>query len=245
MGLPRFGLRMAVFAVAGLIVFGLYRLNPTEATSGDPPATAGTPADGPKEEPPRAAEVPSEARTRTTAERFPPTLRRVLRIASDGFLVAVLVFAVFLGYGLVNNRWYHILAVTGGSMSPTIQAGDLIVITRPPQQVEPGMILTLEVDRSLVTHRVVQVNPDGSFVTQGDANDVRDEFSGNKIRVVGQYQFRIPLIGGLLPAVNPQPADTSGAWFVVRQQLGVTGMAGTWELAPVTISQPPQNDASP
>jgi signal peptidase I len=158
-------------------------------------------------------------------------LRRLWRMAGlvlDAALLATLVLVLFVGYGLIDNRWYHLVAVRGGSMAPTIEPGDLIVITRPPTRVEPGMILTLEVDGAVVTHRVVQVQADGSFVTKGDANDVRDDFSGHTVRVVGEYQARIPGLGGLLPVGEPRKLGSTGAWFDGGATLGASGSGGTW-----------------
>lgn len=108
-------------------------------------------------------------------------------------------------------------------MEPAISTGDLIVITRPPHQIEVGQVLTLEVDGQIVTHRVVEVRPDGSFVTQGDANDSRDDFSGNTVRVVGQLQFSLPLIGALIDPI------VSGAWFSDQASAASSASAGLWE----------------
>jgi signal peptidase I len=172
----------------------------------------------------------------------PPSRRRrvarlgaqVVGLAFDLALVAILVLLVFVAYGLIDNRWYHAVAVKGGSMAPTILPGDLIVITRPPERIEPGMILTLEVDDAVVTHRVVEVRQDGTFVTKGDANDVRDDFSANAVRVVGQYQLRIPFAGGWLPTSERRPVDASGAWFASDITMGASGAAGAWEVATPT-----------
>jgi signal peptidase len=115
-------------------------------------------------------------------------------------LLAVALLATgFVAYGtVVDNRWYKIVAVDGGSMRPTLEVGDAIVITRPPHRVERGMVLVLEVDGQVVTHRVVEVRDDGSFTTQGDANRSRDDFSDADVRVVGVYRARVPRLGSLL-----------------------------------------------
>ena len=149
-------------------------------------------------------------------------------VAVDAVLVAAVVLTVFVAYGLINNPWYHVLVVEGGSMYPTITAGDLIVIARPPAQIEPGMILTLEVDNSVVTHRVERVNPDGTFVTKGDANAVGDDFSANDVHVVGQVLFRIPALGGLLPVGGAPAAHSSGAWFAVATTVDASAAAQSW-----------------
>lgn len=124
--------------------------------------------------------------------------REASRLATIA-LVSALLFVTFIAYGAsVDNRWYKVVAIEGGSMRPTLEVGDAIVITRPPEKVRKGMVLTLQVDHSVVTHRVVEVHKDGTFITKGDANRVRDDFSKNKVRVVGQERARLPSVGRLL-----------------------------------------------
>lgn len=156
-----------------------------------------------------AAERPVEragAEPALQAPRPRTGLRRALRVAEQVLFVAVLVFVVFVAYGtFVDNRWYKIVVIEGSSMEPTLSAGDAIVLTRPPDEIEPGMILTLEVDGNVVTHRVVEVRPDGSFVTKGDANEAADDFDGHDVRVVGEYRMRLPRLGRLLATAPPTP----------------------------------------
>jgi signal peptidase I len=129
---------------------------------------------------------------------------------------------VFVAYGLVNNAWYKVLAVEGGSMEPTISQGDMIVITPAPDRVEVGMVLTLQVDGAVVTHRVVEIADDGSFITKGDANDARDDFSENDVHIVGIYRFGLPVIGTLLEPL------TSAAWVNDAAVNAGTASSGEW-----------------
>lgn len=148
---------------------------------------------------------------------------RTALVVVRALLIAAIGLTLFVGYGLIDNAWYRVLAVRGGSMQPTISPGDLIVITRPPDDVEEGMILTLQVDGAVVTHRVVAVRHDGTFVTQGDANDSRDDFSANQVRIVGVYRFMIPWLGNLVDLFVG-----SGAWASTSGDVGVELASGTW-----------------
>jgi signal peptidase I len=136
---------------------------------------------------------------RDGARRANGIARRAVRYAGRAATGIVVVFVVFIAYGtLVDNRWYKVVSIEGGSMAPTIASGDAIVLTRPPDRIEPGMILTLEVEGRIVTHRVVEVRDDGTFVTKGDANQIADDFSGLDVKVVGEYRARIPRVGTIL-----------------------------------------------
>ena len=158
---------------------------------------------------------------------------RATTVVVRALLIAAICLTVFVAYGLANNAWYHVLAVRGGSMEPAITAGDMIVITRPPARIEVGQVLTLQVDGAIVTHRVVEVKPDGTFVTQGDANDSRDDFTANDVRIVGEYRFSLPLIGMLIDPL------ISGAWFAQDSPTQGTAGSGTWESASSLVSSDP------
>lgn len=142
-------------------------------------------------------------------------------------------------YGLINNRWYHIVVVTSGSMSPTIRAGDAIVISRPPEVLEKGMVVTMQVDGRVVTHRVIRVDADGDFVTQGDANPTADDWEGVTVRVVGVQRLRVPLLGKALAALGA--VDRSGAFFHVRSRVG----AQTTSCADTSTADPARQDSDP
>lgn len=118
-------------------------------------------------------------------------------------LVIFLIFLIFLAYGNINNRWYKLIYVKSDSMSPTIKAGDLICITKPPYNIEPGMIISFEIEDQIVTHRVFSVEEDGEIKTKGDANDLIDDWGDYEIKNVGGiYRFRIPYIGYPIGFIN-------------------------------------------
>ena len=165
---------------------------------------------GSYDEHPIFREALAEVRAAREARRERSAARRrsLLRIVDVALIVAI-AFTLFVGYGLANNRWYRIIAVEGESMRPTLVSGDAIVLTRPPVVLEPGMIVTLEVDGQVVTHRIVAADGSG-FTTRGDANDVDDDWQGVPVDVVGVQRARIPLLGKVLTFLAG--ITGSGAW---------------------------------
>lgn len=149
-----------------------------------------------------------------------PRVRPLAIRAVDALVVLALVFVLLVAYGLVDNRWYRIVAIEGGSMFPAIEVGDAIVLTRPPAALEEGMVVTLDVDGTVVTHRIVSVNDDGTFTTKGDANDVADDWDGLSVDVIGIQRARIPFLGRLLTSVIS--ITGSGAWHVDRVSVGAS-----------------------
>jgi len=151
---------------------------------------------------------------------------KLLSHVTTGFLILVLCFLVAVGYGLLDNRWYHVLAVEGGSMQPTIDWGDLIVITKAPKELKPGMIVTMQIKGMIVTHRVLQVDP---LVTQGDANGTPDTWKPEDVRVVGVVRFWVPKLGRMLERVH-LTGSASGARFRDSERVSGEVSAGHWEV---------------
>lgn len=147
---------------------------------------------------------------------------RLLKFEGESLLTLFLILLTFLAYGTLPNRWYHILYVYSGSMEPTFAPGDLIVITPPPKVLEPGMVLTLNVDGQLVTHRLVSVNADGSLVTKGDINHVPDDWGNARVKIVGLYRFSIPYLGYLANLRTIFHPGTTGAWFNASDSIDFT-----------------------
>ena len=106
----------------------------------------------------------------------------------------------------------EVLIVRSGSMSPTFDTGDAVII-RPISQeeasaLEPGRIITFHTDdnATLVTHRIVARNTDDTgirtFRTKGDANPAVDTQAVEPANVIGVYGTRLPRAGYLLFALQ-------------------------------------------
>ncbi len=96
------------------------------------------------------------------------------------------------------------LTVLTGSMRPTIEPGDLIVV-RPvdPAALSVGDVVTFQPvsgDPTLVTHRIMALHHTGgeltSLVTRGDANGA-DDAPIVPDQVMGRHLYTVPLIGHL------------------------------------------------
>lgn len=83
--------------------------------------------------------------------------------------------------------------VVTGSMSPMIEAGDLVVCRRAADYAV-GDVIMFRSGTSLVTHRIAAVTADG-FTTRGDANNVADADPVPRGAVVGRVVFTVPHLG--------------------------------------------------
>lgn len=100
-----------------------------------------------------------------------------------------------------------VAVVLSGSMSPTLEVDDLIVV-RKAADYALGDIIVYQTPRELIVHRIVAVEADG-FVTRGDANNAVDLPIASEA-IQGKVVARIPMVGRF---VN-----------VLRTPLGILGL---------------------
>lgn len=124
----------------------------------------------------------------------------------------VVLFAVALLPVLVG--WQPSVVLTG-SMAPSLRPGD-VVLTAPlgAEPVRPGQLIRFrdpgDQTRSLL-HRVVEVNPDGSVRTRGDANADDDSSPVADDRIEGAARARIPYVGLLALWLRQLPGGVASA----------------------------------
>lgn len=118
-------------------------------------------------------------------------------------IVAVLIFLVILVSGVFK---YQIIAIGSGSMSPIIEKGDAVIISKMNKDdyasIKVGQILVFIHDGRYITHRVLYISKiDGKyyFQTKGDANSDEDNYIVEEDDVIGVTSQRIKWIG--LPTV--------------------------------------------
>lgn len=137
-----------------------------------------------------------------------PLAFRILRGVVLGVLG--LVVAGPTAWGWVTGQL--LVEVDGGSMSPALGRGDLILVdTAVSAPLERGDVVTARgADGRLVTHRIVEVRPDGSLTTRGDANPVPDADPVSARDVVGVVVLGIPQpVAGVIAATQSLPGRIS------------------------------------
>lgn len=82
--------------------------------------------------------------------------------------------------------------VLSGSMSPTIEVGDLIIISEKDSY-KIGDIITYE-NNGLITHRIVDIE-EGGYITKGDHNNTADIKTVTSGQVQGKVVMVLPKIG--------------------------------------------------
>lgn len=98
---------------------------------------------------------------------------------------------------------YTILEVASGSMQPTIEVGDLIIINTKDKNYKKNDIITFyDEDNNLVTHRIISISKN-TIITKGDYNNTNDK-GITPDKIIGKYIFKISSMGKILKILkNP------------------------------------------
>jgi len=107
---------------------------------------------------------------------------KVMRIIVDILLFATSIAIIFSLYGfyqlkIQNKTFFNIFGYTAfnvvtGSMSPTLEIGDVIIVKIDNNVVQDD-IITYYKDNNFITHRVVEIN-DQNIIARGDSNNGSD-----------------------------------------------------------------------
>lgn len=175
-----------------------------------------------------------------------PTARKLTRGVANtavwGFGIVCVAILLAVGVGPHSGR-YRTLTVLTGSMSPTMPAGSVVIVTpEPPSRLRVGQVITYRIpveDHRVVTHRVVQIFEGGDqpvFLTQGDANNAPDywlaKVNGDTVWHVSRV---VPRLGLTLSWLR-QPVLHRMSALVVPAALALLLVVDIWREEP---AEPP------
>lgn len=117
----------------------------------------------------------------------------ILTLLVAGFAVIMLIPMLF------HIRPY---VVWSGSMYPTYNAGAICYVNLQETEPERGDIVMYSLADELITHRVVGIDQDGNYITQGDNNNAVDLAPVTPKQIKGKVVFWIPVLGFILAWVH-------------------------------------------
>lgn len=134
-------------------------------------------------------------------------VRKIFNMVLYGVLFAVLAFLIVVLVWIIVDKitnkspvtrvfGYSFLVVETGSMSGTIEEGDLVIITKA-EEYKVGDIITFlpEGDKIPTTHRIVRIVGD-NFFTRGDANgNAEDPRPVTYENILGKVVSTVPKVG--------------------------------------------------
>lgn len=117
----------------------------------------------------------------------------------------IVVLGLALGIAWAAHLLWKPVRVGGWSMHPALHVGDIVAVSLDGSGPRPGdVILVQQPGRSAVLHRVLQVLPDGSVRTKGDANPVPDFEPIPRAQIEGRVAALLP-VGELLERWRGEP----------------------------------------
>ena len=145
---------------------------------------------------------------------------------------AVVILTALLAIALSGVRMFGLntYVVLTGSMEPAYPAGSLIYVQDVDYRVlKEGMAITFAIDeKTVVTHRIVEVFPDTEepeiirYRTKGDANEDADGGLVHCKNVIGEPIFAVPYLGYLINYVQKPPGTfvaAGAAIFLIAMSL--------------------------
>ena len=132
-------------------------------------------------------------------DKISKTLKIVRNIIIDLIIVllgiiAIIAISSFIQLNVQKKEYtnilgYSLFSTQTGSMSPTIEKGDIVIVKLENEDIKENDIITYKKDNSFITHRVVSIEGD-SIIAKGDNNNTVDE-PIKKDAVVGKSVFII------------------------------------------------------
>ena len=116
------------------------------------------------------------------------TIAWVIIILLIAILIRVLVFKKYDVFG------YRFYLIGSGSMEPTINVGDAVVV-KESENINEGDIIAFQEDNMVIVHRVNKIYTEGEkklYQTKGDNNNIEDGGLREKQDILGKLEYRVP-----------------------------------------------------
>jgi signal peptidase I len=129
------------------------------------------------------------------------TLRRLSALLALVLLLSAAVLWFLLLRPAVLGGPASYIIVSGDSMRPNLQTGDIAVLHKE-RAYTTGQVVAFRAEGGMVIHRIVEVDADGRYVMKGDNKTTTDAWLPANDNVAGRLVLRIPHGGDVLLAVR-------------------------------------------
>lgn len=132
------------------------------------------------------------------------------------FSIILLIILGCIVYLVSNFGRFYALAIGSGSMTGTINKGDVIIIDKKKKEYKKNDIIAFTQNGEIIVHRIIKVNKKENkkfYKTKGDANNGEDAWEVDEKDIVGQKKLRIPFLG--LPTVAL--SELIKKWYLERR----------------------------
>lgn len=121
-------------------------------------------------------------------------MKKLAGIVVFGVIIGIVVaWLLFLRPTFLDGPTSYI-KVTGESMQPTLNGGDLAIV-RERAGYKVGDVIAFRADGGIVIHRIVGGDAEQGFTVQGDNQDTTDAWAPKPENILGAMWFYVPLVG--------------------------------------------------
>ncbi|MDO5555529.1 MAG: signal peptidase I [Clostridia bacterium] len=119
-------------------------------------------------------------------------------------LIIILIYNIFLVIisnspkVKVNLFGYKAYIITTDSMAPNINKGDIAIIKKSDKKLKIGDIITFKKNREFVTHRIIDLLDDETYITKGDNNNIQDPEQVTNEQLQGSLVLLVPYLGKII-----------------------------------------------
>ena len=120
----------------------------------------------------------------------------IKKVIVNLIILVLSIIAIIVIWGLVqlnvqNKEYidifgYSVFSTETGSMSPTMEKGDIVII-KIGDEIKENDIITYKKDNVLITHRISKIN-ENTIIAKGDYNNT-DDVPIQKEQVIGKVVF--------------------------------------------------------
>ena len=121
-------------------------------------------------------------------------IKKIGTVVINFLMAIVTIIVLFLMYRFIMVKFYHknyvttfgysMFEIATGSMEPTLNVYDFILV-KNDKNLNVNDIITYKEDNSFITHRIISIDGD-NLITKGDANNSEDKimFMNNAVFMV-------------------------------------------------------------
>ena len=119
-------------------------------------------------------------------------IKKIGTVVINFLMAIVTIIVLFLMYRFIMVKFYHknyvttfgysMFEIATGSMEPTLNVYDFILV-KNDKNLNVNDIITYKEDNSFITHRIISIDGD-NLITKGDANNSEDKVIGKVVKVI-------------------------------------------------------------
>ena len=126
-------------------------------------------------------------------------MNKIFKTVNIFLTISVFVLLPAVVFTLITSKTNIIAGIQSfvvltGSMEPNISTGS-VIYTKIQSNYARGDVIAFQQNDRTITHRIINLDKTGKFVTKGDTNNAPDSDTVSKDKIIGKEVFSLPFLG--------------------------------------------------